>query len=151
MLSKFAKCPSPLQNISEIEVGIWRPFQLRLIKSLVLNFRTTLIFSASFRNVSRMRRLYTARFFGIKVKQEHLALPFQSNCLQHLMLSQCSLPRLVRLPPSRVHCLTLPLRGNCKLSALAGRSPPHIGKAIYTLSFLVYNGLASLIMYSKCL
>ena len=86
--------PSLLQNISEIEVGIWRPFQLRLIKPLVLNFRTTLIISAFLRNVSLMRRLYTARFFGIKVEPGHLALLFQSNYLQHLILSQCSLPGL---------------------------------------------------------
>jgi hypothetical protein len=112
MLSAFAKCPSLLQNVSEIDVGIWMPLRLLPIKPLVLNFRTTLVISAFLRNVSHMPRLHTARFAGIKIKREHLALLFQSNSLHHLILSRCGLPRLVRLPPSHIRYLTLSLTDN---------------------------------------
>ena len=50
----------------------------------------------------------------MKVKQEHLALLFQSNSLHHLKLIRCALPKSVRLPPSPIRYLTLSLRGDYK-------------------------------------
>ena len=50
----------------------------------------------------------------MKVKQEHLALLFQSNSLHHLILFWCDLPRSIRLPQSPVRHLTLSLRDNCE-------------------------------------
>jgi len=84
------------------------------MKSRILKFRSTLIISTFLRNVSHMPRLHTAIFSGIRVKQKHLALLFQSNSLRHLVLSRCSLPRSVRLPPSPAHHLTLSLGDSCK-------------------------------------
>ena len=61
-----------------------------------------------------MPRLHTASFSRMKVKQEHLALLFQSNCLHHLILFWCDLPRSIRLPESPIRHLTLSLRDNCE-------------------------------------
>jgi hypothetical protein len=79
-----------------------------------------------------MPRLHTAVFSGIKVKQEHLALLFQSNSLHHLMLSRCRLPRSVRLPPPPVGLLTLSLIDNCEhVESLLG----HCSATLETLDF----------------
>ncbi len=62
-----------------------------------------------------MPRLHTADFSRIKVKQEYLALLFESNTLHHLRLIRCGLPKWVRLPPSPIRYLTLSLRDGYKL------------------------------------
>ena len=103
------------------------------MKSPGLNFRAKLIISAFLRNVSHMPRLHTANFSGFKVKQEHLALLFQSNSLHHLTLSRCGLPISVRLPPSPIRHLTLSLRDNCKhVEPLLG----HCSTNLETLDFI---------------
>jgi len=74
--------------------------------------RTTFIVSAFLQKASHMPRLHTARFSGITMKQEHLALLFQSNSLHTLILFHCRLPRSVRLPPSSIRHLTVSLMGD---------------------------------------
>ena len=59
-----------------------------------------------------MLRLHTARFSGVRVEQEQLALLFQSNSLHTLILSQCSLRKTGHLPPSRIRHLTTSLMAN---------------------------------------
>ena len=131
MLSAFADCPSLLRNISEIEVETWLAKQQHTAP-LVLNFHAALTISAFLRNVPHMPRLHTACFFWIKVKQEHLALLFQSNTLHHLKLIRCTLPKSVRLPPSPIRYLTLLLRDDCKLvEPLLG----HCGANLEALDF----------------
>jgi len=107
-LSAFDEHPSLLPRISEIEVEMKRiPYSDHIRREL--QPRTTLIVSAILQKASHMPRLHTARFSGVTMKQEHLALLFQSNNLQTLILYQCYLPRLVRLPPSSIRHLTLSL------------------------------------------
>ena len=67
------------------------------------------IVSAFLQNTLRMPRLHTARFFGIKMEQEHLAPLFQSNSLHALILRWCSLCTMAGLPPPRIPHLTLTL------------------------------------------
>ncbi len=130
-LSAFAECPALLRNISEIEVETWSPVADPR-GPLYLNFRAAQAISAFLRIVPHMPQLHTAGFSQIKVKQEYLALLFQSNTLRHLKLIQCGLPKSVRLPPSPIRCLTLSLRDGCKLvEPLLG----HCGANLEALDF----------------
>ena len=131
-LSVFSECPSLLRNISEIEIEREVLIDKQLIKPPVLNFRTTLILSAFLRNVPHMPQLHTAAFSGVKVKQEHLALLFQSISLHHLILFRCRLPKSVCLPPSPIRYLTLSMRSDCKL---VGPLLGHCSANLETLDF----------------
>ena len=131
-LSAFAECPSLLRDISEIEVGTWLAKWKKPAIPPVLSFRAALSISAFLRNVPHMPRLHTACFFWMKVKQEHLALLFQSNNLHHLRLLQCDLPKSIRLPPSPIRYLTLSLKRDCKhMEPLLG----HCSANLETLDF----------------
>ena len=107
-LSALDAHPSLLGRVSEIEIEI-KP---ELFVKSRFNPRTTSRVSAFLRNTPRMPRLHTARFSGIRVEQEQLALLFQSNSLHTLILFQCSLQKTGYLPPSRIRHLTISLTGN---------------------------------------
>jgi hypothetical protein len=103
-------------------------------KAQVLKSRPIRIISGFLQNVPHMPRLHTAVFSEIKVKQEHLALLFQSNSLYHLILSNCILPRSIHLPPSPVRHLTLSLNDNCK------HVEPFLGHCSANLEALDFTG-----------
>src|SRR5258706_240759 len=112
-LYAFAECPALLRNISKIEFK-WSVWHRESGEALRLDPRVELTISAFLRNVPHMPRLHTVTFKRIKVKEEYLALLFQSKTLHHLRLFRCGLPKSVRLPPSPIRCLTLSSGSGCK-------------------------------------